>query len=61
MNNFTLATVLANKCEIAESRLLDYEAAFGDKLVKNNLRIDYLTYFENTLGIPLKKISNEKV
>ena len=55
-----LATVLANEFEIAEARLLEYEAEFGDMLAKRNLRIDYLAYFEKVLDIPLKEINGDK-
>ena len=55
-----LATVLANKFEIAEARLSEFEAAFGDMLAKRNLRINYLAYFEEALGIPLKEINGGK-
>lgn len=54
-----LATVLSNKCEDAEARLSAFEAAFGDKLAKRGLRINYLAYFENALDIPLKEIDYE--
>ena len=40
-----LATVLSNKCSDAEARLSAFEAAFGDKLAKRNLRINYCAYF----------------
>lgn len=55
-----LAAVLANECEIAEARLSEYEAAIGDMLAKYGLRINYLAYFENALGIPLKEIDGGK-
>ncbi len=51
-----LATVLSNKCSDAEARLSAFEAAFGDKLAKRNLRINYCAYFEEVLGIPLKEM-----
>ncbi len=55
-----LATVLANKFEIAEAKLSEFEAAFGDKLAKRNLQINYLAYFEDAPGIPLKEINGGK-
>ncbi len=55
------AMALANTFEIAEARLSEYEAEFGDMLTKHNLRINYLKYFKDALGIPLKEINNEKV
>ena len=55
-----LATVLANKFEIAEAKPSEYEAKFGDMLAKRNLQINYLAYFEEALGIPLKKINGGK-
>ncbi len=55
-----LATVLANKFEIAEAKLSEYEAKFGDMLAKRNLQINYLAYFEEALGIPLKEINGGK-
>ena len=55
-----LATVLANKFEIAEAKLSEYEAKFGDMLAKRNLQINYLAYFEDALGIPLKEINGGK-
>ena len=58
---FNSAMALANTFEIAEARLSEYEAEFGDMLAKHNLRINYLAYFEDALGIPLKEINNEKV
>ena len=51
-----LVTVLLNKYEAAEARLSALETAFGDKLAKRGLRINYLAYFEDALGIPLKEI-----
>ena len=55
-----LATVLANKCEMAEARLSEYEAAVGNMLAKYGLRINYLAYFEDALDIPLKEINGGK-
>lgn len=55
-----LTTVLLNKCKDAEARLSAFEAAFGDNLAKRNLRINYLAYFEDALGIPLKEIGEDK-
>lgn len=55
-----LATVLANKFKIAEAKLSEYEAKFGDMLAKRNLQINYLAYFEEALGIPLKEINGGK-
>ena len=55
-----LAMVLSNKCDIAEARLSEYEAAIGAKLARHNLRINYLAYFEDVLGIPLKEIDGDK-
>ena len=54
-----LTTVLLNKCEDVEARLSAFEAAFGDKLAKRNLRINYLVYFDDALGIPLKEIGED--
>lgn len=55
-----LTTVLLNKCEDAEARLLALEAAFGEKLAKRNLQIDYHAYFEDALGLPLREIDGGK-
>lgn len=52
-----LATVLANKFEIAEAKLSEFEVAFGAKLAKRNLQINYLAYCEEALSIPLKEIN----
>ena len=55
-----LATVLSNKCDDAEVRLSAFEAAFGAKLAKRNLRINYRAYFEEVLDIPLKEIDGDQ-
>ena len=55
-----LVTVLSNKCEDAENRLSALEAAFGDKLAKRGLRINYRVYFETALGISLTEIDGGK-
>ena len=53
-------TVLANDFEIAEARLLEYEAEFGNMLAKRGLKINYRAYFEKVLNIHLKEIDGSK-
>ena len=55
-----LAKVLLNKFKDAKTRLSAFEATFGEELAKRNLRVDYLAYFQDALGIPLKRVEEDK-
>ena len=52
----SLEKMLLNKFEAAKTKLSMLEEVFGKELARRHLQVDYVLYYENELGIPLKEI-----